>query len=79
MYIYALGYRNPYQGDKPFVLFLAAQRLLRRDEALAAAVETVRNDSFGNEWVDAVSQGALCGPLEVDGNLPQPTIAVVVD
>lgn len=79
MYIYALSYRNPHEDTRPFVLFLAAERLLSASEAISAAVETVRGDALGNEWVDAVSDGSLCGPLEVEGTLRQPTFAIMVD
>lgn len=79
MYIYALSYRNPHDEERPFVLFLAAERLLAKDEAIAAAVAAVRGDSLGHEWVDSVTRGALCGPLEIAGELHQPSIAVVVD
>ena len=79
MYIYALSYTNPYKQDEVFALFLAAERLLTRNEAVAKAVEVVTGDNLGNEWVEAVAQGALGGPLHVDGKITQPTIAVMVD
>jgi len=79
MFIYALSYRNPYDEAKPLVLFLAAERLLSETEALTAAVTAVRGDALGNEWVEAVAGGSLCGPLEIDGALGQPTIAIVVE
>lgn len=79
MYVYALGYRNPHHADQPFVLFLASKRLLTRDDAVQAALDTIAADALGNEWIEAVVQGALCGPLEIDGELRKPSIAVVVD
>lgn len=79
MYIYALSYRNPYNQDEMFALFLASERLLPRPDAVAKAVEVVAGDNLGHEWVEAVAQGALAGPLHVDGKITQPTIAVLVD
>lgn len=79
MYIYALSYRNPYNQGELFALFLAAERLLPAAEALAKAVEAVGRDGLGHEWVEAVAGGAICGPLQIDGKLAQPTIAVVIE
>jgi hypothetical protein len=79
VYIYALSYRNPYSPSELFALFLAADRLLTNDEAMGRAVEQIREDNLGHEWVEAVAQGALCGPLQIDGRLSQPTIAVTVE
>jgi hypothetical protein len=78
VYIYALSYRNPYQPDELFALFLASERLLATPEALGKAAEAVARDGVGNEMVEAVTQGALCGPLQVSGQLSDPSIAVVV-
>ena len=79
MNIYALSYRNPHDPAKPFVLFVSAPRRLEEDEALAAAIEAVKNDGLGNEWLEAIAQGSLCGPLEIVGELRQPSIAVAVE
>ena len=79
VYIYALSYRNPYNPGELFALFLAAERLLTVAEALARAVEAVGHDGLGHEWVEAVAGGAVCGPLQIDGRLSQPTIAVVIE
>lgn len=78
MYLYALTYGNPYEDGRPFVLFVAAERLIEEQEARASAVEAVRNDNLGNEWVEAVANGVLSGPVEIEGALRQPSIAVVV-
>ncbi len=79
MLIYALSYRNPYDEAKPLVLFVAAERLLSETDVLTAGVTAVRADALGNEWVEAVAGGSVCGPLEIDGTLGQPTIAIVVE
>jgi hypothetical protein len=79
VYIYALSYRNPYNPDEIFALFLASERLLPHNEAISKAVEVVAADALGNEWVEAVAEGALGGPLQVTGQLAQPTIAVTID
>lgn len=79
MYVYALSYPNPHGDPKPMTLFVASARLVTEDEALAAAVDAVINDSLGNEWVEAVTHASLCGPLEIEGQLRHPSIAVVVD
>ncbi|MBI2300519.1 MAG: hypothetical protein HYU66_16540 [Armatimonadetes bacterium] len=78
MYLYALTYRNPYQEGRPFVMFLASDRLLDVHEARLAAVEQVRADALGNEWLEAVADGELCGPVELEGTLRQPSIAMLV-
>lgn len=79
MFVYALSYCNPYDPAQHCVLFLAAKRPLGETEALASGVEAVSVDSLGHEWVEAVAQGTVCGPIEVDGRLAQPSIAVYVD
>jgi hypothetical protein len=79
MNVYALSYRNPHDPARPFVLFLASARHLEQDEALAAAIETVKADGLGHEWVEAVANGSVCGPLEIEGELRQPSIAVAVE
>ncbi len=79
MNVYALSYRNPHDSAKPFVLFVTSGRHLDEDEALAAAIEAVKADGLGNEWLEAIANGSLCGPLEIDGELKQPSIAVAVE
>ena len=79
MYIYALSYVNPHHESRPFTLFLSTERLLNRDEAIRAAEEAIRADSLGLEMVEAARAGALCGPLEIDGQVRQPSIAVAVE
>lgn len=79
MFLYALSYGNPYEPTQHCVLFLAAKRPLSGTEALQLGIEAVSDDSLGNEWVEAVAHGTICGPLEVDGKLAQPSIAVMVD
>lgn len=79
MYVYALTYRNPYEREQPFVLFLASQRLLDQTDAIAQAVSAVESDNLGHEWMEAVTQGVLAGPLEVDGSLIEPSIAICVE
>jgi len=79
VYIYALSYQNPYNREELFALFLASPRMLTPTEATTKAVEAVTVDGLGNEWVEAVAQGAVCGPLRIEGKLPQPSIAIVVD
>lgn len=79
MNVYALSYRNPHDPSKPFVLFLVSDRHLEQSEALAAAIETVKTDGLGNEWLEAIAAGSLCGPLEIEGELRQPSIAVAVE
>ena len=79
MYIYALSYRNPYDDAQIVVLFLASRRLLEHGEAVGAAISAVTQDALGHEMVEAVEHGTLVGPLEISGNLIQPSIAVTVE
>lgn len=78
MYLYALVCRHPYESDRPFVMFVAAERLLDQTEARGAAIEAVNRDALGNEWIDVVADGQLSGPVEIEGVLRDPSIAVVV-
>lgn len=79
MYLYALSYANPYDLTQHCVLFVASKRPLSTEETLSSGIEAVGDDSLGHEWVEAVAHGSVCGPVEVDGRLVQPTIAVYVD
>ncbi len=78
MNVYALSYRNPHEPTTPFVIFIASERLIDLAEARASAIEAVQADGLGNEWLEAIADGLLCGPLELDGTLRQPSIAVVI-
>lgn len=79
MNVYALTYRNPHDPGTSFVLFVTSKRHLDEAEALASAIEAVKSDGLGNEWLEAIANGSVCGPLEIEGELRQPSIAVVVE
>jgi len=79
MNVYALSYRKPHDSAKPFVLFVTPAGISTKTRRWRAAIEAVKADGLGNEWLEAIANGSLCGPLEIDGELKQPSIAVAVE
>lgn len=78
MYVYAVCCANPHEDDKAFFMFIASERFLPEDEVRAKAIDVVREDALGHEWVEALADSHVGGPLELEGGLKQPTIAVKI-